>query len=260
MGWFTGGGHGFLTSAHGMGADNLLEATIVTPDGTLLTANPCVNSDLFFATRGGGGSTFGVIISAVIRTIPSPQTTKQNWNLTLLDANRTSEFWDLMGFIHSEMPRLKAGGMSGYYAIAGPPYTPILGIQWNFTVYDQPNGTIEALMKPINDYLVNKSDLFQPGQELFYYDTYFDFVSSYQDEAVGSSVGAYGSHLLSTESLADPSQVSETFAKIGPSADPDTPSVRTARCSREQRTHSLILSNTGPICEFSHSRSYGRCF
>jgi hypothetical protein len=51
-----------MATSCGMGADNLLEATIVTPNGRFLLANPCVNSDLFPAIRGGGGGgTFGVV-------------------------------------------------------------------------------------------------------------------------------------------------------------------------------------------------------
>lgn len=38
--------------------------TIVTPDGVLRTANACQNEDLFWALRGGGGGTFGVVLDA----------------------------------------------------------------------------------------------------------------------------------------------------------------------------------------------------
>lgn len=36
-----------------MGADNIVEAAIVTPRGELITANECQNKDLFWAIRGG---------------------------------------------------------------------------------------------------------------------------------------------------------------------------------------------------------------
>ena len=39
---------------------DLLQATIVTADGTHRTTNRCSNSDLYWALRGGGGSTWGV--------------------------------------------------------------------------------------------------------------------------------------------------------------------------------------------------------
>jgi FAD/FMN-containing dehydrogenase len=55
VGWLTGGGHGPLTQTYGMGADHLLEATIVMPNGKVLVARPCQSTELFFAMRGGGG-------------------------------------------------------------------------------------------------------------------------------------------------------------------------------------------------------------
>ena len=48
-----------------------LEARVVTPTGLILTANECQNEDLFFAIRGGGGGTFGVVTE--ITTLALPQ-------------------------------------------------------------------------------------------------------------------------------------------------------------------------------------------
>ncbi|KAF8586167.1 FAD-binding domain-containing protein [Ramaria rubella] len=70
-GWLQGGGHGALSNTLGMGADRVLEFTVVTSDGVLRTANDCQNQDLFFALRGGGGGTFGVVLSAT--TLASPR-------------------------------------------------------------------------------------------------------------------------------------------------------------------------------------------
>ncbi|KAF8518525.1 FAD-binding domain-containing protein [Hysterangium stoloniferum] len=69
-GWLQGGGHGALTNTMGMGADRVLEFSIVTPDGEIRIANQCQNQDLFFALRGGGGGTFGVVLSATILASP----------------------------------------------------------------------------------------------------------------------------------------------------------------------------------------------
>jgi hypothetical protein len=60
-GWLAGGGHSILTPTLGLGVDNALEIKVVLPNGTYTTANRCQNRDLFFALRGGGGGTFGVV-------------------------------------------------------------------------------------------------------------------------------------------------------------------------------------------------------
>ncbi|KAJ7717139.1 FAD-binding domain-containing protein [Mycena metata] len=63
-GWLMGGGHSVLSPSFGLGVDRVLEIKIVTPDGKLRTANACQNADLFWALRGGGGGTFGVVIES----------------------------------------------------------------------------------------------------------------------------------------------------------------------------------------------------
>ncbi|KLO07487.1 FAD-binding domain-containing protein [Schizopora paradoxa] len=54
-----GGGYGWLSSEHGLVIDNLLQATMVVADGSILTASATENTDLFWAIR-GGGCNFGV--------------------------------------------------------------------------------------------------------------------------------------------------------------------------------------------------------
>ncbi|KAJ6527169.1 FAD-binding domain-containing protein [Mycena capillaripes] len=66
-GWMMGGGHSVLSPSFGLGVDRVaspLEIKIATPDGQLRTANACQNPDLFWALRGGGGGTFGVVIES----------------------------------------------------------------------------------------------------------------------------------------------------------------------------------------------------
>jgi FAD/FMN-containing dehydrogenase len=132
VGWMTGGGHGPLAQTYGMGVDHLLEATIVTSDGELLVTNPCQQSDLFFAIRGGGGGTFGVVTEVVVRVYPSPQTTRHSFSITSFASTSSTEFYSLMGFVHAELQRLKDGGMQGYYYIAGPPIVRTLSFMWTF--------------------------------------------------------------------------------------------------------------------------------
>jgi FAD/FMN-containing dehydrogenase len=61
-GFTFGGGHGFLSRKHGLAADNLIRADVVTADGEMLTAREDRRSGLFWALRGAGGS-FGVATS-----------------------------------------------------------------------------------------------------------------------------------------------------------------------------------------------------
>ncbi|KLJ08066.1 hypothetical protein EMPG_16486 [Blastomyces silverae] len=69
-GYLTGGGHSLLSPAYGLGVDNVLQIKVVLPNGTYVTANRGQNQDIFFAVRGGGGATFGVIVETTARVFP----------------------------------------------------------------------------------------------------------------------------------------------------------------------------------------------
>ena len=56
------------------GVDNAIEISVVLSTGEFLTASNYQNSDLFWALRGGGGSTYGIVTSVTYRTYPSVPT------------------------------------------------------------------------------------------------------------------------------------------------------------------------------------------
>ena len=225
IGWITGGGHGWLSSTYGMGADNLLEATIVTPRGKTLVANPCQNSELFFAIRGGGGGTYGVVLDAVVKAFPTPKATRNIFSIKSLRPDTPSEFWELVGFLHAEMQRLKEGGMQGYYFIVGPPIMPTLSFTWTFMLFDKPNGTVEPLIASIEDHLKARADLFAYQSNITHAETYYDFAKDFHNEAVATGGSAYGSRLLSPSSLSDPATTAKVLSEIGPSNNASAPNV-----------------------------------
>ncbi|KAF9242106.1 hypothetical protein BU15DRAFT_44331 [Melanogaster broomeanus] len=67
-GWLAGGGHSALAPTYGLGVDNAIEISVVLSTGEYLTVNNCQHSDLFWALRGGGGSTYGIVTSVTYRT------------------------------------------------------------------------------------------------------------------------------------------------------------------------------------------------
>jgi FAD/FMN-containing dehydrogenase len=71
-GLIQGGGFGSWSKKFGMAAAGLLEAEIVTADGQVRIANACTNPDLFWAIKGGGGGSFGVLTKLTLRTRDLP--------------------------------------------------------------------------------------------------------------------------------------------------------------------------------------------
>lgn len=54
-----------------MGADQALAWEVVTANGSLVTATPSENADLYWAMCGGGGGTYGVALSLTARAHPA---------------------------------------------------------------------------------------------------------------------------------------------------------------------------------------------
>ena len=116
-GWVMGGGHSPLSPMFGLGTvlpfvllsfnswyggtgvDNVLQLTIVLSNGSLVTTNSFQYPDLFWALRGGGGGTYGVVTSVTYKTYPT-------FPLTVvgLSANFTSP--DIAQNVSTELIRL----------------------------------------------------------------------------------------------------------------------------------------------------------
>src|SRR5262245_24165750 len=69
-----GGGLGWLMGKHGLAADNLVSAEVVTAAGDVVRASAEENADLFWGLRGGGGN-FGVVSWFEYRLHPIGQVT-----------------------------------------------------------------------------------------------------------------------------------------------------------------------------------------
>ncbi|KAK3326632.1 hypothetical protein B0H66DRAFT_166530 [Apodospora peruviana] len=94
-GYMQGGGHSALVSYHGLASDQVLSLNVVTADGSFVTADPDTNSDLFFALRGGGGGTYGIVTSAVVKAHPFLEVTTAAIALSSLDVG-IEPFWRAM--------------------------------------------------------------------------------------------------------------------------------------------------------------------
>ncbi|KAI1214326.1 putative oxidoreductase [Annulohypoxylon truncatum] len=91
-GFLQGGGvSSFLSYTRGLAVDNVLEFQVVIANGTLVTANHHENQDLFWALRGGGGGTFGVVTQATVRAYPDDPAVVST--ISLSSSRTDTTFW-----------------------------------------------------------------------------------------------------------------------------------------------------------------------
>lgn len=73
------GGFGSFSKGFGTAAAHLLEAEVVTADGKVRTVNACKDPELFWALKGGGGGSWGVVTRQTLRTFDLPSYFGSAW-------------------------------------------------------------------------------------------------------------------------------------------------------------------------------------
>ncbi|KAL8933541.1 MAG: hypothetical protein Q9211_005726 [Gyalolechia sp. 1 TL-2023] len=236
-GWMQGGGHGPAAHDFGLGADQVLEATVVLADLSVVTASPCRNSDLFFAIRGGGGGTYGIVVSTVVKAHPTSTVVAQQLSFAPLNSTYMPDFMKAVQLIHNAYPYLLDKGFSGYgsWSIASPTplvynYNYTLGgdIEENFTtgfthtvaIFHQTSDRAQSIFAPVLRQLAPFN-----GRSLFVNVTYSSFPTyaayytalSGIESPVGSSA-AIGSRLLDRNALTCP-RLNETLQILAGTPD-----------------------------------------
>ncbi|PYI03271.1 isoamyl alcohol oxidase [Aspergillus sclerotiicarbonarius CBS 121057] len=111
-GYLQGGGHGPMSHYFGLGTDQVLEMTVVLASGDIVTANACQHPDLFTALRGGGGGTYGVVVSTTIKAHPDRPVLGHTLDVVPLN-NNFPALLNISATILSKYPLLLDTGFTG---------------------------------------------------------------------------------------------------------------------------------------------------
>ncbi|KAI0805057.1 hypothetical protein GGR55DRAFT_690741 [Xylaria sp. FL0064] len=109
-GFTQGGGHGPLASKYGLSADQVLEWEVITGAGETVTATATQNTDLFWALRGGGGGTFGIVSSLTVKAFPDTPTSRVTMTILNNGSNSDNMYSAITTFIRDTLPGLVDAG------------------------------------------------------------------------------------------------------------------------------------------------------
>nr|XP_043614103.1 tetrahydrocannabinolic acid synthase-like [Erigeron canadensis] len=71
-GYLSGGGYGYLIRKYGTGADNVIDVRFMNVDGVILNRKS-MGENLFWAIRGGGASSFGIVLAWKLSLVSVPE-------------------------------------------------------------------------------------------------------------------------------------------------------------------------------------------
>jgi FAD/FMN-containing dehydrogenase len=139
-----------LSGKYGMGADQALEWEVVTADGSLVTATPTKNSDLYWALSGGGGGTYAVALSLTARAYPEEIIGGVSFALASPSGTADDDtFWNAITFFYQQaLPGIVDAGAHAQLIIAGPIF-----MLSEVTIPGATQDDMRAVMKPFTDYL-----------------------------------------------------------------------------------------------------------
>ncbi|KAK4440272.1 Berberine bridge enzyme-like 18 [Sesamum alatum] len=83
-GHISGGGYGMMSRKHSIAADHIIDARLMNADGQILDRRS-MGEDLFWAIRGGGGTSFGILLAFKLELITVPET------VTVFNVSKTLE-------------------------------------------------------------------------------------------------------------------------------------------------------------------------
>ncbi|KAL0936090.1 restculine oxidase [Colletotrichum truncatum] len=212
-GYLAGGGHSPLSTKYGIAADSVLSIDVVTPDGRFVTANDNQNTELFWALRGGGGNTFGVVTSYVVKVYPKLETVAvMTFSFSTGETVSYDAFWAAVRAYWEALPTFNEAGNYEYWNLFNLPNS----LRFTMLPWFAPNMTVQELK-------VLTAPLFAKWTELGInvspvYSEHKGFLSAWRagfpKELIGGTSAKMACRLFPTENFVNATKLNATFNAI----------------------------------------------
>ncbi|USP77380.1 hypothetical protein yc1106_04654 [Curvularia clavata] len=248
-GYIQGGGHSPLTPIYGTAADSVLSMEVVTADGEFVVANSTSNTDLFWALRGGGGSTFGVVTSVTVKAHPDLQVTASRFGFKSTDTG-VETFWAaIRAYVDSWIDNADASTYTywtliptnGTFAFAFSP----------FFAPGKSKAEATALLQPWFNKLDDLGIKYDPN--ITHFDNFYDaWRSSFPLEAVQKPNVATASRLFPRANFETAEKRQEVFENIRRSSENNRVQVHFNMQAKDPyNTDNAVNSHWRPLVSFS---------
>lgn len=214
-GYIAGGGHSPMTSKYGLASDQVLSIDIVTPNGRFITVDEKHHPDLFWAIRGGGGGTFGVVTSMTVKVYPKSSFSGVTFTITSGNgtANTDDVFWSAVETYWRKFPTYAAKNAYGYSSLFPNPEG---GYMWSMLPWLVPGmklADFKAMVSPLFKEWTELGLQFKP--EYFEHDNFYEtWTSHFPTETVANTNLRTASRLFPKKNWEDEATLQKTIDAI----------------------------------------------
>lgn len=154
---------------------------MLTADGEYLTVDAQNYPDLFWALKGGGPSTYAIVLSVTLKTFPEQKSTGVIIDINSTHTSDVDVFWDGVKSFHNYTNELVSAGLYAYFEVMPLRLhiQPVLGIGKTST-------EMQTILQPLFDEFKAKGIAY--GTESKEFDTLFDlYTNLFEAEEAGTS-------------------------------------------------------------------------
>lgn len=177
---------------------------MVLADGSHVITNSYQHSDLFWALRGGGGSTYGVVTSATYKTYPIFSFTKATLTVDFTSPHIAQHVVSEFIKIH---PILSDAGWSASFAVSNASFSG--GVQATKAGWAKASSIFFSFVQ-----YAEKVTGGQVQLTVKTYDTFYEFYKALPDEPTGSQVELASRLLPRSLAVSNPAKVARILLSV----------------------------------------------